>query len=694
MKKNIFLLVLFAVQQLFAQSEGFTCGTHKKLEGLLQNPTFQNQFWQNRANIQALIGDNDSSELVRSTIYTIPVVFHVLHNGGDENISREQILDALEVLNRDYRKLNTDVATVHQNFQDIAADIEIEFKLATKAPNGQCFNGITRTQSDFSFNEDGWGQVDAIINGNDVYQGEWPGDSYLNFFICGAIGFGAAGYTYLPGSIGESMYNGIWVLHEYVGRIGTSDEGRSRVLTHEVGHWLDLPHTWGYTNDPGLPDNCFSDDEILDTPNTIGSTWCNLNENTCGEIANVENYMDYSYCSKMFTLGQKDRMRATLSSGIDNRNNLWTNTNLINTGTFEEPYLCKATFTQDMQLICQGEDIQFTDLSYNKAVSWNWYFEGGNPSTSTEQHPIVSYLQTGTFDVKLVVSDGTNSDSVTVNQAVIVNNPSLSLPFSDDFDSYTSLSNQNVWKVSNPQLNNAFEITNQAAFSETNSVYLLNYFEFGPNTDEIISPNFDLSSIDSMLTLSFFFAYQKYPDVNNEKLQVYVSSDCGKTWILRRTISGTLLYNEENTSSYFPSSREEWQLVHVNNITESYWSPNFLFKFKFSGFEGNNIFIDNVNLYEGPPDETLTQLGTVSLQNESFKIFPNPTNNWFTLYSDNNLTEMNFELIDVLGQKIEVNSLQLASNQIKIDVSNCPSGIYLLKVFNNDKEFIYKLSIK
>ncbi len=80
-------------------------------------------------------------------MYVIPVVFHVLHNGGAENISVAQIHDAVDILNRDYRLLNSDANNVQATFQGMPADIEIEFVLATKAPNGQCFSGITRTQN-------------------------------------------------------------------------------------------------------------------------------------------------------------------------------------------------------------------------------------------------------------------------------------------------------------------------------------------------------------------------------------------------------------------------------------------------------------------------------------------------------------------------------------------------------------------
>ncbi|MEY3597722.1 MAG: hypothetical protein RL521_144, partial [Bacteroidota bacterium] len=84
------------------------------------------------------------------TVYTIPVVFHVIHNYGTENISDEQILDGLAILNRDYRRQNSDTSVVVDAFDQLVADIGIEFKLATKDPDGNCTSGITRTVSDLT----------------------------------------------------------------------------------------------------------------------------------------------------------------------------------------------------------------------------------------------------------------------------------------------------------------------------------------------------------------------------------------------------------------------------------------------------------------------------------------------------------------------------------------------------------------
>ena len=262
--------------------------------------------------------------ITKGTVYKIPVVFHVLHNNGPENISDEQILDALSILNRDYRLLNQDANNVQPEFQGMPADIEVEFLLATKAPNGQCFKGITRTVNAISNDgSDGGDQVDAIVAGNDVYNGAWPGNRYLNVFICGDIG-GAAGYTTKPsGWSATQMTNGIWILHDYVGSIGTSSVSSSRTLTHEVGHWLGLQHLWG--------DKQCGDDGIQDTPKQRGGnsgdpvfpklTTCNATPD--GEM--FMNFMDFTNDASMglFTEGQKNVMRAQF--GANGKRNSFLN---------------------------------------------------------------------------------------------------------------------------------------------------------------------------------------------------------------------------------------------------------------------------------------------------------------------------------------------------------------------------------
>lgn len=696
-KQYLLFFSVFVLHLTYAQE---LCGTHKILREKLKNEAFQQSFQNTREILKNHLEALKLQGKTRGTIYTISVVFHVLHDGGEENISRAQVINALEILNRDYRRLNQDANNVAPVFQGLPADIEVEFKLATKAPNGSCFNGITRTQSPMSFNEDGWNQVQAIIDGNDVYNDEWPGDQYLNFFICGAIGFGAAGYTYLPGSIGSSMYNGIWLLHNYVGAIGTSDVGRSRVLTHEVGHWLDLPHTWGYTNDPGLPENCDSDDGIEDTPNTVGVTFCDLDQNACGPIANVENYMDYSYCSKMFTEGQKERMRSTLTSFVDGRNNLITPQNIAATGADDNFYLCEAKFTQDLSTICTGENINFTDLSFNKATSWSWYFEGGTPAVSSSQNPTVTYNSSGKFNVKLIVSDGITSDSIEQIDLITVLNESMTLPFYEDFEDVNMLNETSGWIVENPQNNQTYTVSSFTAHSGVKSIFINNFDQFGNSTDDLVSYPIDLSNVDTMVTLSFRYAYKRRPDFDNERLQVFSSIDCGRTWTLRKSISGLLLSQDETSENYIPTSDNEWQLAHVTSILESNWIDNFRFKLHFVSEGGNNVYIDDINIYEGPPSETVfSQNGLMDAKTEKnhLVVFPNPTMGDFTVRFPNQTNnDFTVLLLNQLGQSVytQENVSLTSSNELEIKNTGLKAGVYTLKIIQKETVLLKKLTIQ
>ena len=74
------------------------------------------------------------------TIYTIPVVFHVLYSVPSENINDSLLLNQIEVLNRDFRKNNADSVNTRAVFKSRAGDIRIQFELAKIDPNGKATN--------------------------------------------------------------------------------------------------------------------------------------------------------------------------------------------------------------------------------------------------------------------------------------------------------------------------------------------------------------------------------------------------------------------------------------------------------------------------------------------------------------------------------------------------------------------------
>lgn len=682
------------------------CGTHWKMQEMMEkHPAMKAMYEKHQQSLQKAYEDfekNPSSnpEAKAGTVYTIPVVFHILHQNGVENISHAQIEDALAVLNRDYRLLNSDASMVHSNFSGMPADAEIEFAFATIAPDGSCFNGVTRTYSYYTFDgSNGSNQIQAIVDGNDVYQGTWPGDEYMNIYVAVDIG-GAAGYTTNPGWSGTGMGNGIWVQQDYVGSIGTGSTARSRTLTHEVGHWLNLSHCWGPNNNPGDASSCSDDDGVNDTPECIGVTTCNLSSNTCtgdnsywgfNQIDNVENYMEYSYCSKMFTQGQVNRMRSAITSSSGGRNNLWTTSNLAAVGADATPTgLCKADFNADEYEVCSGDSIQFTDFSYNNVTGWTWTFTGGSPSSSTDQNPKVEYATAGVYPVTLEVTNGTSTTTTTKSGYItVLPGVGRPTPFTEGFESIASLPHPE-WFVENQDGAAQWEITSVAAATGSKSIMIDNSTANSGSDDSFISNTIDLEYATAV-TLNFKYAFAKRTPTNADKIEVWASSNCGQSWALRKNISSAAIGTAPEQGGNFVPSSSEWADVAVTNINSTFWTPNFRFKIVYVGGGGNNIYLDDINL-----DVVLSVEGKDVVKH--LNIYPNPFKGEANIEFDLlNSEDVDVQLFDMVGKLITTDSyrgLPAGTHKISLDAGDVGAGVYMVRLKVGEAELTRRVVIE
>ncbi|MFT5997587.1 MAG: hypothetical protein ACI81P_000032 [Neolewinella sp.] len=246
---------------------------------------------------------NFRAEAGNKALTTIPVVFHIVYNNSTENISLAQIQSQLDVLNDDFRRLNSDADNA---WPGLGADTEIEFCLATVDPSGNATDGIIRqSTSQSSFGTNGDPVKFNSSGGSDA----WPAADYMNFWVCDLTG-GLLGYAQFPG--GPASTDGVVCDYAYVGTVGaaTAPFDLGRTATHEVGHYLNLRHIWG---DGG----CGASDFVNDTPDSDASNGgCQIGSVSCGTTDMVQNYMDYSddACMNLFTNDQKTRMKAALAS--------------------------------------------------------------------------------------------------------------------------------------------------------------------------------------------------------------------------------------------------------------------------------------------------------------------------------------------------------------------------------------------
>jgi hypothetical protein len=231
-------------------------------------------------------------------VVTVGVVVNVVYESSAQNISEAQVQSQIDVLNRDFGAKNPDKAKVPTPWKGLVTDSRIRFKL----------QGITRTQTtkrSFTYDD----AVKKVSTG-----GIAPKDpaKYLNLWVC-ALGGGLLGYAQFPE--GPAATDGVVINYRAFGTTGTAQApfNRGRTATHEVGHYFNLRHIWGDTED------CSGTDYVPDTPNCAGPNYGTptFPTVTCNNGPNGDmfmNYMDYvdDVAMYMFTAQQVLRMRATL----------------------------------------------------------------------------------------------------------------------------------------------------------------------------------------------------------------------------------------------------------------------------------------------------------------------------------------------------------------------------------------------
>lgn len=322
MKKNIYISIFFSVicfdslaQKVRFCANEFRDSVAKTSDAqyLIKKMRFE-QALDNQVNLQR-------NFRVAAEVIRIPVVVHVIHNQingqiAGTNIPDEQIFSQIKVLNEDYRRK---VGTLGFNSNPVGADTEIEFFLSTSDPDGNPSSGIKRVYSPkTSFN---------IVNDNDRLAmsnlSYWDTNKYLNVWVAplssGFIGYGEFPYSESVEGLdidSDERTDGVFIDYTTFGKkSGTNLSGIysfGRTLTHEIGHWMGLYHTWG--------DERCGTDFVADTPvatTSNSSAFCRDVFSTCTGTRTrnmIENYMDYSpdSCMNIFTEGQKQRMRAAL----------------------------------------------------------------------------------------------------------------------------------------------------------------------------------------------------------------------------------------------------------------------------------------------------------------------------------------------------------------------------------------------
>ncbi len=745
----LLLLMVISTSYLMAQHQGHTCNTYgnadelsKQYPQLKKQSELYDQMVTKALKIAAsqsanASGKNTDTYLDTTTVYEVPLVFHIIHTYNEEDndwISDDRVIGCVEYINHDYNGSYLDTADVVPYFKDKVGDAKIKFVLANKDPEGNCTNGINRIHS-----------FKAISGTNEAKIHQWPQDKYINIWVCHVSDYrklNTGAYAIQPVTASATPYaDGIMTGDYAIYGMNSIGPDAKSTISHELGHILSLHHTWGKTNEPKVTDFCLTTngtDEVDDTPPTIGQlgnpgcnnpTFLNTREDNCwtensydsltffndpDARSNVQNTMNYAFCNRMFTKGQTRRMRSvlqnlSLSTTNGNRENLVTAANHAFTGIDKAtPDACTPTadFHANYPFLLESAgSVILRDFSYNANLSgatYKWSTPNSSNTSGTSKNHTTAYADgTGWQTITLETTKGGKTGTTTKEDEVFIQHSTVA--------GMQGFENEDVnywWPTFNYSHNDfMWELSDYGAYEGTNCMMYKGFDGrgFPANTsntasfdvDDMYSEVFDLSNMTSP-KLNFYISgastISNATVINKDALEIQYSVNGGKAWydIPNGTLRGSRLYTKgTQIAEYYATGFWDYTPVTIDLPATAITSKT-LFRFRMRpGNYSNNIFLDNIGVSEFP---TATKI----LGSTDFTVSPNPLteNSNLQITSVDNFTNTHITISDVTGRVIYDQHVNSSSPVHQISKEAFPSaGFYIINLSREGKSSSLKVSV-
>lgn len=690
---SFLFLYCFCILPVLAQS-GEKCGTNVVMERMRSYDATLAQKQKNlERKIQTYLETNEKSgELTLPEVITIPVVVHVLYNNDAQNISDSMIYNQMAVVNEDFSMLNEDIVKVPEYFADVVGNPKIEFCLASRDPEGNPTNGITRTwtrRSSFPQLDPNDDDYIAMHFSDRDGKDAWDTKRYLNIWVVNLAGAGTLAWAYLPGAAPE--VDGIVCRYDFFGRptINGAPYHLGRTMTHEIGHWLNLFHV--FDND-GAP--ACSQDYVEDTPSQRAANFgCpTFPSSTCGNHSDMfMNFMDYANddCSYMFTQGQVNRMRAAIA---------------ISRPEILNSLGCQAPAEVDVQAIgimnpstnsCQFPNapvlVRIKNMGTNVLESAMIHYEIGEeasgsfawtgelaPFTTEDVFVDVALVSPAIHQIKVYTSLPNGEadpfpESDTISK-YFVTKGSLKAPFIEDFNSNPF---DRAWSVYNP--NNAIPWQYVTESLDQDSIYSgmmainhgFNIFFDGLNSvDDLLMPSIDLSSVTNP-QLTFDYSY--YADnQHSDTLQVLISTDCYQTEQLLYTKAGDDLDTRRRAVLLYDT---DWDKDTID--LKDFEGMEVSISFRSISDAGHWFFLDNVAL----TGDSIPVATAPLLPASDWQVYPNPTSDWVYIQHEQDHLK-SLRLYDIHGRLVLDQQVNGRKSQLNLKAADLDlmEGVYFLVI--------------
>lgn len=358
--------------------------------------------------------------------------------------------------------------------------------------------------------------------------------------------------------------------------------------------------------------------------------------------------------------------------------------------------LCSQNISPSIILKNNGDSSIYTAkieywLNNETKHSYNWSGSLISGDTTSVNLPSITANNFGEYELFVRIDIDTNNiecDYIN-NQRVARFNirPTITtLPFKEKFEQ-DSLPTSITWMTVNEDGQMTWDTTKTAGLPSGNYSAYMNLYDYDPRDsqkDGLVSPIITLPNQDSIF-IKFDVAYNGRHSILADTLRVLISTDCGNTFTeLYKKGGDTLETETTNTNDFVPQNNNQWRTDYID-IT-SYATNNVLIKFESINRKGNNLFLDNIWVYEG--EEPVAVSNDVNIEN--INIYPNPTKDFITVNLKNNdIKDSYLSLYNLLGDKLM--TVNLNKQKTNINLSNLSNGIYLVEFINSHSKQTHRI---
>lgn len=336
------------------------------------------------------------------------------------------------------------------------------------------------------------------------------------------------------------------------------------------------------------------------------------------------------------------------------------------------------------RLISAGQMVDFEDISTGYPTSWAWEFEGGLPATSNFQHPQdIKYNIPGIYKVKLTANNGTYTGEKTKEKYIVVTD----YPWPDPNGFCDTISNMYSFETSVPPI----KLTSQWGYFPGHNGYTISSY-----ADKFT--NYTYSQINKMkINTKSVFKASTSAKVRFVIWDIDSLGNPGNELAYEIVHLDDLIANNNNTITFDPPAQINGEFFAGFKLY--YTSPQDTFSVYMADNRGNGaintLYVKKGTTWEKMEDITgdiyntsldiklsacLVNIDEVELE-KNLKIFPNPSNGNVNIsFGDMDVENLSFEIYDILGNVIDVNSIQNSNNEYNLDFSNKKSGFYYVKL--------------